>query len=133
MALSLGELKGMTAGVKQKLNGMGLYDAEAFLAKVKTPKDRQEMAAALNVGDKTVLELANRADLSRIVGVGEVYSDLLENAGVDTVKELAVRVPANLHTTLAEVAGKNNVRVPAMSFVENWVKQAKKLPKLLEY
>jgi len=133
MALSLGELKGMTAGVKKKLNGMGLYDAEAFLAKVRTPKDREEMAKALGVAGGTVLELANRADLSRIVGVGEVYSDLLEDAGVDTVKELAVRVPANLHATLAQFAAKSKVRKPPLSFVEDWVKQAKQLPKLLEY
>lgn len=133
MALALGEVKGMTAGVKQKLNGMDLFDAEELLARVKTPKDRREMAAALGVAVETVLELANRADLSRIVGVGQVYSDLLEDAGVDTVKELAARVPENLHAKLAAFAAKVDARTPPMSFVEDWVKQAKKLPKLLEY
>ena len=49
-----------------------------------------------------MLELVNRADLARIKGIGEVYSNLLENAGVDTVLELSKRVPANLHAKLVE-------------------------------
>ena len=43
------------------------------------------------------------ADLFRIKGVGEEYSDLLEEAGVDTVAELATRNADNLHAKILEI------------------------------
>ena len=71
----------------------------------------------------------------RINGVGPQFSELLEAAGVDTVKELRNRVPANLQAKLEEVnAAKNLVnRVPALVEVEKMVAQAKELPPLMEY
>ena len=87
------------------------------------------------MSEKEVLELANRADLARVKGIGKVFSDLLENAGVDTVKELAQRKPANLHTKLAEVNTEKKFakRAPTMAEVTDWVDQAKALPKTLKY
>jgi predicted flap endonuclease-1-like 5' DNA nuclease len=71
----------------------------------------------------------------RIEGIGSEYSDLLEEAGVDTVAELAQRVPANLAAKLAEINAKKKLvrRVPGEVTVTEWVKQAKKLPRLVEY
>ena len=82
-----------------------------------------------------VLELANRSDLIRIKGVAGAFCDLLENAGVDTVKELSGRVPANLQVKLAEVSEKMKLshRTPTLEMVTDWVTQAKALPKTLEY
>jgi predicted flap endonuclease-1-like 5' DNA nuclease len=75
------------------------------------------------------------ADLFRIRGVGEEYSDLLEAAGVDTVVELAKRVPEHLHAKMLEVNGEKKLvrRPPGLSMVESWVKEAKTLPRKIEY
>jgi predicted flap endonuclease-1-like 5' DNA nuclease len=93
------------------------------------------MAKALGVSHNRVLEMANRADLARIVGVGKIYSDLMEKAGVDTVKELANRVPENLHATLALHNAKRRPkgRAPSLKEVTDWVNQARALPPMLEY
>ena len=40
---------------------------------------------------KKILKWVNMADLYRIKGVGSEYSELLEAAGVDTIKELRNR------------------------------------------
>jgi hypothetical protein len=66
---------------------------------------------------------------------GQAFSDLLENAGVDTVKELAGRVPENLQAKLVEVNEKMKLsqRIPTVEMVTDWVKQAKALLKTLEY
>ena len=102
---------------------------------MKTPAARKELAKKLGVETSAVLELANRADLARIKGIGGVFGDLLESAGVDTVKELAKRDPANLTAKLAEVNAKQKLagRLPTVAQVKDWVDQAKALPKLLEY
>ena len=96
---------------------------------------RRELENNSGISGKQLLEWANRADLFRIKGVGEEYSDLLERAGVDTVPELARRNAANLYKAMAEVnEGKNIVRqLPGQKQVANWVSQAKELPRKIEY
>jgi len=84
---------------------------------------------------QTILELANRADLARIKGVAGVYSDLLEEAGVDTVKELKKRVPEKLHAKLLEIneQKKLTAKPPALKMVATWVSLAKRRRKFLQY
>ncbi len=135
MALSLGDLKGITKDLAGKLKQHGLTDSDKLLEAAKTAAGRKELAAKAGVDPKVILELANRADLARIQGIGHVFSDLLEEAGVDTVKELAKRVPANLLAKIVEVNDQKKLsgRLPTEAQVKDWVEQAKKLPKTLEY
>lgn len=119
----------------QKLHGAGIATTEALLQKGSTPQGRQALAEEAGISDKLILEWVNHADLFRIKGVGEEYADLLEEAGVDTVPELAQRNPANLHAKLGEVnAAKKLVRkLPAASQVSDWVEQAKAMPRVITY
>jgi predicted flap endonuclease-1-like 5' DNA nuclease len=114
---------------------VGITTTEALLKACRTPLQRQELAAKVGVSEQHMLEWANRADLFRIKGVGEEYSDLLEAAGVDTVVELAQRRAENLHATLKETNDARPVvrRLPTLKQVQDWVKQAKKLPRVLSY
>ena len=75
------------------------------------------------------------ADLFRIKGVAEEYADLLEAAGVDTVKELRNRVPANLHAKMLEVNNEKNLvrAMPSVSSVTDWVEQAKTLNPMVSH
>jgi predicted flap endonuclease-1-like 5' DNA nuclease len=92
------------------------------------------LAAKIGVEEMGLLALLNRADLGRVKGIGVVYSNLLENAGVDTVAELAKRVPANLHARLVEQAQNGDARrAPTLAQVESWVKQARELGRGIEY
>jgi predicted flap endonuclease-1-like 5' DNA nuclease len=129
------EVKGVTEELQPKLKEQGINDSDQLLKKAKTPAGRRELAGKLGVDPKVVLELANRADLVRIKGVAGVYSNLLENAGVDTVKELSGRVPENLQAKLAQVNEEMKLanRTPTVEMVKDWVSQAKALPKMLEY
>lgn len=135
MALAAKEIKGVTAEMAEALKAQGVSSSDDLLARAATPAARKSLAAALGVSEKLVLELANRADLARIVGIGGVFSDLLEQAGVDTVKELASRRPDNLRAKLAEVNAAANLagRLPTEAQVADWVAQAKALPRMLEY
>jgi hypothetical protein len=82
-----------------------------------------------------ILNWVNRADLFRVEGVGEQYSDLLAAAGVETVLELAQRVPEHLHQRLVETnEAKRLVRhVPSPQHVAEWVEQAGKLTRVVSY
>ncbi|MBD2752979.1 DUF4332 domain-containing protein [Spirosoma validum] len=135
MSLTLGELRGITNAILNSLKAQGISDSDELLEATKTPSDRKALASASGVDPSILLELANRADLARIKGIGRVYSDLMEEAGVDTVKELAQRVPTNLHAKLIEI---NSVRQftqrpPSAEQVGDFIEQAKNLPRMLEY
>ncbi|GAB3957179.1 hypothetical protein GCM10028805_49120 [Spirosoma harenae] len=135
MSLTLGELRGITDAVLNALKAQGISDAESLLDATKTPGDRKSLAELSGVDGKIILELANRADLARVKGIGRVYSDLMEEAGVDTVKELAQRSAENLHAKLIQI---NSVRQftqrpPSVEQIGDFVEQAKNLPRMLEY
>jgi predicted flap endonuclease-1-like 5' DNA nuclease len=82
-----------------------------------------------------ILEWVNHVDLFRIKGVGEEYADLLEEAGVDTVPELAQRNPETLYQKLLEVNGEKKLvrQLPSQTQVQSWVDQAKNLPRVIAY
>jgi hypothetical protein len=82
-----------------------------------------------------ILKWANHADLMRINGVAGQFAELLEAAGVDTVKELKNRVAANLQPKMEEVNQKKNLvnRVPSLSEVERMIAQAKDLKPMMTY
>ncbi len=135
MAYKITEIEGIGPVYAEKLSAANIATTDDLLEAAATPKGREELAEKTGCEPKRVLRWANMADLMRISGVGEEYSDLLEAAGVDTVKELATRNAENLTTKMAEVnEEKKLVRaVPAQSQVEQWVEQAKTLDPKLSY
>ena len=135
MTTPIAEIKGMTDDLATKLKEKDVKTNEQYLELSADPKHRRELAKELGVDAKEVLAIANRADLARVKGVSGIYSDLLEHAGVDTIKELSHRKPENLHAKMTEVNDEKKLtgRVPTAGEVEKWVAQAKDLPKILTY
>jgi predicted flap endonuclease-1-like 5' DNA nuclease len=125
----------MSYELEAKLKKLNIYNCDQLLHAATTPEGRQALAKQTKADTQAILELANRADLARVRGVGGVFSDLLEHAGVDTVKELARRRPDNLHAKLLETNVDRSLagRLPTLDAVADWVSQAKELPKCLEY
>jgi predicted flap endonuclease-1-like 5' DNA nuclease len=119
----------------QKLSDAGIKTTNALLKQGATSKGRKEIAENSGISETLILEWVNHVDLFRIKGVFEEYADLLEEAGVDTVKELAQRNPANLYKKLVEVNEQKELvrQLPGKSQVENWVAQAKQLDRAVFY
>lgn len=119
----------------RKLKEAGIATVEALLREGSTPKGRKNIAEKAGVNDALILEWVNHADLFRIKGVGEEYSDLLEEAGVDTVVELAQRNAENLLEKMGSINEKKRLvrRLPTLGQVKGWIEQAKKLPRAVSY
>jgi predicted flap endonuclease-1-like 5' DNA nuclease len=132
---NLMDVEGIGPEYRKKLIAIGIKTTDDLLAEGKTPKGRKEIADKSGIGDKLILEWVNHVDLFRIKGVGSEYADLLEEAGVDTIVELATRVPANLFKKMEDVnTSKKLVRkLPTESQVADWVAEAKTLPRAIEY
>jgi predicted flap endonuclease-1-like 5' DNA nuclease len=129
------DIEGIGPVYAKKLANAGLRSVEGLLKNGASPKGRKEIAKTSGVDETLILGWVNRADLYRVKGVGKQYSDLLEKSGVDTVVELSKRVPSNLYTKMTEVnMAKNLVNaLPGLKKVENWVAQAKKMPRVVTY
>lgn len=118
-----------------QLRAAGIATVDALLAAGATPRGRQVVEQRSGIGHALILEWVNIADLMRIKGIGEEYSDLLEEAGVDTVKELRNRVPENLYEALVKTNEAKRLvrRLPTLGMVRGWVQQAKVLPPKVIY
>ncbi len=128
-------IEGIGPAISEKLEAAGIKSCEALLEAGATKAGRGRIAADSGISEGQVLKFVNHADLMRIKGIGGEYSELLECAGVDTVPELAQRNGANLAAKLTEVnVEKKLVRaVPTESQVEDWIAQAKQLPKTVSH
>jgi predicted flap endonuclease-1-like 5' DNA nuclease len=135
MSYSLIKIEGIGAKYANILANAGVKTTASLLTKARTRKQREELSKITGISKKLILEWANLADLMRVKGIGEEWSDLLEEAGVDTVKELKKRNADNLYNAMVKINVKKKLvrRVPPRAYVRTWVKQAAKLKPILEY
>jgi len=129
------DIEGIGPNYAEKLNAQNIQTTADLLEAGKTPNSRKELAEKTGISPKLIREWVNIADLFRIKGVGEEYSDLLKEAGVETIVELSKRVPEHLHAKVVEVneAKKLVRRVPTLAMIEGWIAEAKTLPRKIEY
>ena len=135
MAYKIEEIEGIGSVYAEKLETVGIKTTEELLDRAETKKGREKLAEETGISEKLILKWANHADLFRIKGIAGQFAELLEAAGVDTVKELRHRVPANLYAKLVEVNDARNLcnRVPAESEIARMVDQAKEMEPRMKY
>jgi len=123
------DIEGIGPTYAGKLNELGIYSTTDLLKAGATKKDRMEIAEKTGIPESLILTWVNHADLFRIKGVASQFSELLEAAGVDTVKEFATRNVENLHAKLVETNDKYGLsgKVPSVESLKEMISQAKKL------
>ena len=129
------DIEGIGDVYAEKLKNCGIETSEDLLAKCAKPAGREALAEESGISSKLILTWTNHVDLMRINGVGPQFAELLEAAGVDTIKEFRHRVAANLQPKMEEINNQKHLvgRVPAVSEVEKMIEQAKELPPMIEY
>jgi len=131
----LSEIEGIGEAYSTKLEDAGITSLENLLTICCEKKGRKDLAEKSGVSEKLILGWVNRADLARVKGISTQYADLLKVAGVDTVPELAQRKAENLQIKMAEINEEKNLvrKIPTTSQVEDWVNQAKRLPRVITH
>ena len=133
----LKEIEGIGPANSSRMQTAKVLTVQGLLKKGGTPRGRKELAEKSGLSESVILKWVNMADLFRINGVGKQYAELLEKAGVDTVKELRNRRADNLVAKLAEVnaAGSRRLvrQLPGMKRVQGWIDEAKRLPPAVSY
>jgi len=127
MAYKIDEIEGIGPSYKEKLQGAGIKNTDDLLEHCCKPEGRKKMAEKTGLSEKHLLGWTNMADLMRVSGIGRQYAELLEAAGVDTIKELRNRNAANLAAKMEEVNAEKKLAKasPSTSTVTDWISQAK--------
>lgn len=135
MNYNVEKIEGIGPKFAAKLDKVGIKSTKQLLDRAATRKGRKELAAESGIEETLILKWANMCDLMRIKGVGEEFSELLEVAGVDTVKELAKRRADNLRQAMVAANEKRKLvrQLPTVSQVEGWVGQAKLIEPMMQY
>lgn len=135
MAYKIIDIQGIGEAYAPKLIAIGIKTPDELLEACLTPAARKKVADKTGISGKLILKWANHADLFRISGIGPQYAELLEAAGVDTVKELRHRVPANLTAKMVEINKAKNLaqRDPSEKEVTKWIEEAGKLEAKMAY
>ncbi len=131
----LSEIEGIGSSYEEKLITAGITSIESLLEACISKKERTELAEKTDIPVHLILKWVNRSDLARIKGVGSEYADLLEASGVDTVPELAQRKAENLFVKITTVNDEYKFvkKMPTEEQVEDWIAQAKNLPRVIQY
>lgn len=135
MAKKIEEIEGIGPVFAEKLLAADVKTVEKLLEKGASRAGRKALADASGIDESRILKWVNMADLFRIKGIGPQFSELLEAAGVDTVKELRNRNPENLYAKLVEVQAEKKITrvVPALKLVRKFIDQANALPPVVTY
>ena len=135
MGYKIEEIEGIGPSFAQKLSVAKIKTTNDLLKFCNTAKGRSEVSRKTGVSEHQVLKWTNLADLMRVSGIGSEYSELLEAAGVDTIKELRNRNAENLAAKMKETnATKKLTRVtPSAKRVQKWIDNASKLPGVITY
>lgn len=135
MVYKIIDIQGVGESYAAKLIPAGINTVDDLLEKGKTPKGRKELEEATGISGKLILTWVNHADLFRVKGIGPQFSELLEAAGVDTVKELATRRADNLCAKMNEVNEAKHLTkvVPTIAQLQKMIDAAKALPAVVTY
>jgi predicted flap endonuclease-1-like 5' DNA nuclease len=135
MSEKIAEIEGIGPAYAEKLQAAGIQTTDDLLEQCCTPSGRKRLSEQTGLGEGFILKWANMADLMRVSGIGRQYAELLEAAGVDTIKELRQRNAENLAATMQEMneAKKLSGAAPPAATVTDWIEKAKALEPKLTY
>jgi predicted RecB family nuclease len=135
MSYPITDIDGIDGEEAAILKSVGIRSTERLLEAARTVRGRKMLAMKTGFDEKQLLCWANVADRMRIKGIRKEYAELLQAAGVDTVKDLKYRNPANLANAMAEANKKRKMvrLLPSEKVVGHWIENAKKLQLKISY
>jgi len=133
MSYKIDEIEGIGPAYRAKLAEAGIRSTSELLESCSHAKGRKDVSSRVGLSEKLLLEWSNMADLMRVNGIGPQTAELLEAAGVDTIKELRNRNALNLAIRIRQVNASKKLTksTPSTSRLESWISEAKSIaPKI---
>jgi predicted flap endonuclease-1-like 5' DNA nuclease len=133
--INIRDIEGIGQVYARRLNELNIFTVSDFLEKGSTPIGRTQIAEETGISPRLIFKWINLTDLYRIKGIVEEYSNLLLEAGIDTIIELAQINPEILYSKLVEINQEKNLvnKLPSQKNIYRWVEEARKLPRRIQY
>jgi hypothetical protein len=134
MSLHVSKLRGISLDIRRKLKRQGISYTHQLLREAGSAEQRRRLAERSRIDEMALSRLVRRADLARVKGVGAIFADMLEMIGVEQVTTLAEQDPRHLRARLYQLNTAERLarRAPTPEEVEQWIVQARALPRLVE-
>ncbi len=135
MTYPITDIDGIDGEAATILKSVGIRSTGRLLETASTVRGRRMLAIKTGFDEKRLLCWANVADRMRVKGIRKEYAGLLQAAGVDTVKDLKYRNPANLAKAMADANKRRKMvaLLPSEKVVGHWIENAKKLQLKITY
>jgi predicted flap endonuclease-1-like 5' DNA nuclease len=135
MTYAIEEIEGIGLTQATKLAEAHIETTEDLLTLCRDAQGRKAVAQKTGVSETKLLKWSNLADLMRVSGIGPQFSELLEAAGVDTIKELRARNAETLAAKMKEVNEAKHLAKasPPPKTIEGWINSAKKMEPTITY
>jgi len=129
MAYPIEDIEGIGVTYGERLRSIGISSTNVLLEKAGTKKGRAQVAEKTDIPESLVSTWVNHADLMRINGIAAQFAELLDAAGVGSVKDLSHQMAATLHDKLLVVNKQYGLtgRIPSVEAVREMIAEAKKL------
>ena len=122
------EIVGIGKNYVKTMEIAGFLDVESLIG-----LDRdgiKKLAEKTKISEKLIDKWAEHADLMRIDGIGPEYAEVINEIGINSVKEFAQRNPNNTLDRIMKLnKEKPNMfrRPPTLTMIKDWIKEAKSI------
>lgn len=119
----------------EKLVNFGVTSTDRLLLVAAHKQGREDLSQETDIGEDSILALVHLADMMRVDGIGSEYCTLLNEVGVNTLKQLSRRSPTRLFDDICQLNQERRVvrRLPSETELEDWIEIAKKLDSEVRY
>jgi len=135
MGYKIQDIEGIGPSYAERLAAAKIMTTTDLIKYCGDAKGRAAASATTGVSESLLLKWANMADLMRVSGIGSEFSELLEAAGVDTVKELRNRNADNLTASMKQVNEARHLTraTPSPKTVQKWISHAARLTPVITH
>ena len=133
--MDIEKIEGVGPKYGEILRASGIVTSKGMLKEGAYPAGRKVISEKTGIGCAKILKWVNLCDLSRVYGISTQYSELLEIAGVDTIKELGNRNALNLYKEMKAINTDKEIvrKIPGITDVQMWIEQAKSINLAVHY
>lgn len=129
MTYKIEQIEGIGSHYAERLGAADVRTTEDLLRRCATPDGRMQLGMKTDISTSQLQTWSHQADLMRVSGIGSEFGQLLETAGVESVKQLGMRDPENITFLLQRVNDEKQLTrvVPPVRTVSKWIHRAKML------
>jgi len=134
MSHSVKDIKGIGEIFAAKLAARKVTTTDELLLFGATADGRESLRATTGVHSRQILRWCNWADLMRIQGIGPQFTQLLEAAGVGSLKDLAGSRAENLKARIEDEIRlmRLSAAPPSLTEVRRWITEARMMKSVLK-